>query len=337
MLQAIKIENYRGIRIGEVPEFGMVNLIVGPNGSGKSTLLEAIFHGAARHNPHFHDSQGYSLLGRRHNEMWNQSEQHPTYPPSMWYGKRQDRTIRLQYRFAGGEPTWEMEPPAPPAHRASTSWRLGPNRAATLDYFSDRGLNEPMEYFSKLRLLDVRTLLDKEVETSTWDQLLNVRGDRVLKDVMSRVYDLRIENFSYSVNPPVLKVLLDDRPFALNVDDLGAGMRITLRFLVVMILTGGSGVLVEEFDGYQHPQALVRAARALVQLAEKTKTQLFLATHSIESVRWFVEAAGETPGADVRVIQTRLSTDGQFDTAILKADAARTLLDAGDDLRRVGG
>lgn len=44
MLDKVCINNFRGIKRGEVGGFGVVNIITGPNCSGKTTLLEAIHH-----------------------------------------------------------------------------------------------------------------------------------------------------------------------------------------------------------------------------------------------------------------------------------------------------
>ena len=43
MIRSITIENFRGIKFGEIKDLGGINIILGPNGSGKSTVLESLY------------------------------------------------------------------------------------------------------------------------------------------------------------------------------------------------------------------------------------------------------------------------------------------------------
>ena len=45
-LDRIRLQNFRGVREGEVRGFADVNVVIGRNNAGKSTLLEAIVRGA---------------------------------------------------------------------------------------------------------------------------------------------------------------------------------------------------------------------------------------------------------------------------------------------------
>ena len=43
MIKQIHIENYKGIRVADIKDFGMINIIVGKNNCCKTSLLEALF------------------------------------------------------------------------------------------------------------------------------------------------------------------------------------------------------------------------------------------------------------------------------------------------------
>ena len=42
-IKQIHIENYKGIRVADIKDFGMINVIIGKNNCGKTSLLEALF------------------------------------------------------------------------------------------------------------------------------------------------------------------------------------------------------------------------------------------------------------------------------------------------------
>jgi AAA15 family ATPase/GTPase len=148
------------------------------------------------------------------------------------------------------------------------------------------------------------------------------------------VYGLNIENFTYSAAQQVMQLLFSDRDYPLKVDDLGAGMRIALRLFISVLLSKDSAVLAEEFDGYQHIESFGRFVRTLCELAKQSNTQLFLATHSMETIRAFVDEATERFDTDLREYQTMLKPDGTFQAAGLSAEDAATLVGGGFDVRR---
>jgi AAA15 family ATPase/GTPase len=185
-----------------------------------------------------------------------------------------------------------------------------------------------------MKLLDIHILLDKLTEQRRWDELLNVRGDREIIKVMNGIYPINIESFSYSVNSQMLKVLFHNRDFALNIDDLGVGMRTAFRFFMSILLTRNSAALAEEFDGYQYTESFPRFVKALFELSSQVNTQLFLTTHGHETIRVFVEQARKSPSIDLKIFQTDLSIDGIFRTACFSLDDAESLMAGGFDVRR---
>ncbi len=308
MLRSIRIQNYRGIAKGKVDDLGRVNLFVGPNGSGKSTVLEAVFISAWSQGPSHFESEGTSLIQKRHNES--------RFPnPDCWFGKNDRRPLEIGWWFEGTD--LQMTIPEPP----------GKNMWGGSD-------EVPVEYMRAMRFLDIRMLLSNELEWRWSDDLLRQRGDRVLRKVMNEVYGLGIENFTYSKSSQVLQLLFNDRDYPLKVDDLGAGMRIALRLFLSVLLCKDSAVLAEEFDGYQHIESFPRFVRTLCELSRQNNTQLFLATHSMETIRAFVEEATERPDTGLRVYQTMLRPDGTFRAAGLTAEDAATLVAGGFDVRR---
>ena len=310
MLQGIEVQNYRGIREGLVSGFGSINLFVGPNGSGKSSLLEAVFFGAHEHKEYFNfhgfrQPGAHPLIALRHNE-----DEFPAI--DIWYRKDQTTPVRIVYSFSSGKYELKLD-----------------STLAIQSKFPD----DIRSYFSRMRLLDTRLLLDRAIEQRNWDQLLDTRGDRELLSVMNQVYGLSLESLTYSVRSQKLKALFSHKDYALNIDDLGAGIRIAFRMFMAILLSRRSAVLAEEFDCYQHITSFPLFVKALRRLTQSTHCQLFLATHSVDTVRAFVEQS-ILEGPDVIVFQTALRPDGTFETSRFTANEAETLISGGFDLRK---
>src|SRR5213592_1492604 len=180
---------------------------------------EAIFLGAHQSPGFMFQGSGYSrqqhLVALRHNE-----DQFPS--TDMLYQKQPANEIGITYQFPGETLELRASPQGIGFHSAG-SWPL-----------------VIQAFFGKMRLLDVRVLLDRTLEEQAWDQLLNIRGDRDLLKMMNSVYELKLESFSYSARTRALKALFTDRDYALNIDDLGAGMRIALRMFMAILLSDGS-------------------------------------------------------------------------------------------------
>jgi hypothetical protein len=310
VLRRIEVNGYRGIRSGTVEGFDRVNLLVGKNGSGKSTLLESIFLGAHIGPAYMYGSR--PLIERRHNES--------SFPsPDCFWGKSGHQAAHVLYRLEDSSILLNIT--MAPAQRVS--------------FAPEKFSPDQKTFFSSMKLLDVHILFDKNLERLAWDNLLNVRGDRVLVATLNEVYDLQLESFSYSINSQSLKALFRGKDYALNIDDLGAGMRIAFRVFVSIVLSSNSAVLAEEIDAYQDVEGFSRFIKALVRLAEENNVQLFLSTHRLETLRTFVDVALEHSSLPLRIFQTRLTPDGLFETACLDAAKAKTLMEGGFDLRRI--
>jgi predicted ATPase len=47
MIKAVRMTNFRGVRMGTLDDFAPLTVLVGPNGCGKSTVLDALLIGSS--------------------------------------------------------------------------------------------------------------------------------------------------------------------------------------------------------------------------------------------------------------------------------------------------
>jgi hypothetical protein len=187
--------------------------------------------------------------------------------------------------------------------------------------------------FQKLLFLDAERALRKEVEKQLWGPAFLSKRHRILLRLFRTIYGIEAQNVTF--NPGEDDIIIDIDPTPLRLDDLGTGMRMSFRILLSALCAGTSALLLEEFDAYQYKTSLFKLAEALSDVAAENQTQLFLTTHSLESVHAFLEGSKNRGEDWIRVFPLSLGADGILKThGMGRADAQR-LLDAGLDLREI--
>jgi len=69
-----------------------------------------------------------------------------------------------------------------------------------------------------------------------------------------------------------------------RIDDLGDGARSALFLTSILIGVENTAVLIEEPEIHQHPGGLYTVLNFLLNVAKRKKLQLFITTHSIETI-----------------------------------------------------
>lgn len=301
-LTKIRIENFRGIREGEIDGLTDVNILVGRNNSGKSTVLEAISISA---------SLMYQLdpAGRDRQEQIRTRRNESAFPaPSWWY--RRDQA--LQPRFV--------------------LWSDGDRVEARVDETRQLRIQKSQAtaaaIVARTVLFDTVDARRLEFEQRWWTELATPRRDKVLIAIMNEIFGFDAETASYT---PEQQVMLLFPKIGVRVDDQGDGARACFRVLLVMLAVKPSLLLLEEPETHQHPAALEKAALAVCKAAKEAETQLILTSHSRECVRYYLDAA-KASGLIPTVFHLGLSA-GKLETRRIPAESTRELLDTGPDIR----
>lgn len=68
----------------------------------------------------------------------------------------------------------------------------------------------------------------------------------------------------------------------------GGGLQRSALLISSLMLSKDTALLVEEVESFQHPEALKKLARHMIELARKNNVQLFITTHSYhDALRFF--------------------------------------------------
>ncbi len=307
MIRNITLRNFRGIKSGSIKDLSSINLFVGPNGSGKSTLLQSVIFLKKMHDVHddFYRS--------------SQKQEPLEIDIGLSYGRR-------------------------PKEETSVTLKIGPITVSAAVVFTPSSgyqktgsadlPEETKNVLENTHILDASILLNTENEEYTWEKAVERRLDKQLTTLANSIYGLNIEGFTYVSRSSTLKVLFSDKDFALNLDNLGSGIQIGIRLFLWALLSSNGILLIEEFDAYQHVSALKEIAKGLCSLAKTNQLQMFLTTHSLETVKAFVTAAQDESNELLSVYQTDLSAQGDFRSAALTAKEVKLLLSSGVDVRK---
>ncbi|MBI3098923.1 MAG: ATP-binding protein [Planctomycetes bacterium] len=197
--------------------------------------------------------------------------------------------------------------------------------------FTPRPLPVELRHFlQQMMYVDAQRALGNNLEKGLWQTFYLSGRRREMLDRFGETFDMKVKEASYS---PQGGILIDTEPYPLRLDDLGGGMRIAFRLLMAETIASGSALLLEEFDAYQYRTSLEKLVDALNDVAHALDVQIFLTTHSLETVYAFLESSKSADPDAVRVITLSRSSDGKLESHSLHSADASNLLAAGLDLR----
>jgi hypothetical protein len=299
VIQSIHIENYRGIRTGQLSDLPRIAVLTGPNGCGKSSILEAI-------------------------ELGSGMDGHPSQIVTRW-------------EFIATPTRWLMSRGADGAFKIGITWKDGASfrcrfdvRASQLSanhYEDPHGVtNTRQALFIEHRPGRLRPPLHQLFTNA------RIRGGAaeaitVLNEVDPSIRGLEILTEG---EIPILHIAHDDRvvPAALAGDGMGSLVRLALE----LTQRRAGTFLIEEPEAHQHSAAILRTAQVIVAAA-RLDTQIFLSTHSLELIDDLMSVLKDEEVDWLAVYRLRLRQGELKVHRVAGADvnAARTAI--GDDLR----
>ncbi len=366
MLKRFRIENFRGIKKGELKDLKKINILVGKNNSGKSTVLEAIHLCSA----FLHEKDVFGrdifryILTRR-------TKRGGEYYPSLWY--RYD--INSQITFTINDYiSFKLEYPDILRliftdmdnydHIVSINLSKRENYLYEVFYdinklkehkydiksfltkflndltkdrvfILDGDLEEVLEQLQSIYIDDDAIRNFHSIEKNLWGRMLPKRIDKKLKDILNSIYDDNIEGFTYAPfdGENALVFLYEDK--SIRVDEMGDGIKYALVLLGLILSEDIPIVLLEEPENHQHPGVFNDLAKNLVDVVKEKDIQIFITTHSIELIDAFVEAVKnkKVRKVSMNIYHLSLNKDGILQVRKMKKPDVEVLRDLGIDIR----
>lgn len=315
ILDALEIERFRGIRLGEIADLADVTVLVGRNNSGKSTIAEAIVLAAAGAAGELGIRPTNPRLQSRH-FIWRliRKEDPNKLQEIHWY--RGDTKHSIKIKVKRGQ-DWFV-------HEATTQREVihkGPGWPPSETW---QGFIEGTTAFlpSMAR--------DHAADTALWQSLILKRGDKLLTEQMKVVFGLPdLESVQQQPNGRIYLLFKD---YSVPLDSQGDGARAVLRCLMTLAPLSDCVLVVEEPEVSQHPGSLDRFADSLCALASKRNVQLLLTTHSLEAVQCLSTAA-EKHHRSFAVFFVELLDHGDLRARRLETDTVSSLSATGTDVR----
>jgi len=303
VLKSLKIRRLRGIAECAIEGLADVNVFVGKNGSGKSTVLEAIYLASAWVEPRdpVHGVWKLDYLVSRRMDRGNWKELRHV----LWHKQKTDQPIEIEADIGDQHLTFKIFYQIDDPKRAV--WLEGkchiPGTQAPSSYYNyalDTYLGDKMRFvkglqrqpipdwlenfLSKIYLIDAQLYRSHErLEKIVWPQLLKNRLDKEVVELL-REYEPDAEDLTLAPMDGSYYLMVKFPDTVVRIDDLGDGARSALLLTSILIGVENTAVLIEEPEAHQHPGELYTVLNFALTTAKRKRLQLFITTHSIETI-----------------------------------------------------
>jgi AAA15 family ATPase/GTPase len=314
MITKLTLKNFRCFQDVTLDDVRPVTLIAGANNVGKSTILESIFLFMDRYSSDvffkLNSFRGVQLISDSPKTIWEPlfSDMDPTKTISIELsvdGRLQTVTIEKDEAFSMSA---IAEIPIAPGIQSMTA-----NSYPLRLVFKSDAENDVSHFLltqlgvtlthqnpitaksSFIQYLSSRIFQNASV-LSEWFGALELKGKKSECVEVLQMLDSRIKDLSVIVIGGLSGIYADiGLSSRLSVNMLGDGINKLMQIALVMLSNPGATVLVDEIENGFHYSFFPKMWRILGKLAEETKCQLFITTHSYECISGATVLAVENP------------------------------------------
>ena len=310
----IEIKNFRGIENLEIKDLGRVNVFLGQNNSGKSTVLESLLLMIGMSNPDL--PQALNRIRARNNfsgvadvrYMFNNLvlTRLPEISADMFNESSRHLKLGLSYVFNENEETAQQGSPLPISDTTSIVNTLEmvfdvEEEKAVRSYRSSLSFNQagviigrslPNDYVEKYTF----GLITSDLLVGSLTNDLSELFKRKQKDLIIE----RLTNFDKTIY--TIDILNNDIYIGFEgINELlplgmaGDGLRRFLNIVAASANPMTNMILIDEIDNGLHYSAYQKLWEAIFALATATNKQIFVTTHSKETLERLNEMLEEHP------------------------------------------
>ncbi len=329
LVESLTIENLRGIRKCDLSGLGQINLLIGKNNQGKSTILDSLLLTSAimfySSNQVFAIIKRHSERSYNPRELLYKYNQHPLSVSvkldtgAVFSINTQEDTnnvenfsFYLSSSFIKGEQISAMTFSQEnfrnlrdrdsrqglsllnrPNQRKKGVLRQLPAKAGSSERRDIQVPEEILSFIEKVSIVDPAITSRPEQLEGQFDEIKQAEKYDITFQALKETYDdncrswelsrylgVQSENrtaFTYTGGRPVY------------VDDIGDGMKTGFAAVTLGGNRSKTILLVEEIETHQHPAALRKLVKFLVDTVINNELQLFITTHSPDVLRYFTQ------------------------------------------------
>ena len=290
---SIHVGSYRGIDSLLLEELGRINLIVGPNNAGKTSLLEAI-------SLLTHQNDERALLDniRRRGRMEGD-------PPPLWLVEQLPSVAHISGRFdevpnnmttvkfeVDTEPEPDVEDQTSFLSKLKIESTYGQHAQNTdLVFFEDRPRRtrfQGQHWLCRSAFTSPFSANHPETLARCNKASLEAGTKRQIIDFIRERVDPGLQNVELADRFNRFLVGHDNFERAQDLAAFGDGVRRVFEIGLLCAGVRGGVLLIDEFENAIHTELLVEFTRLVQDLAVELNVQVFLSTHSKETIDAFV-------------------------------------------------
>ncbi len=363
MFKRLRIDGFRSFEGFEVSPLGRFNLIVGPGSSGKTNLLEAVFLACSNGDASLlHKEQGLrrvrvdSLLPSETVEyynlawsIWNTSQRFSietlwdTEERSITYTRLEKKDIVPLKSKPGTDDLREAdELPAEPLGQYEVETKVNGQAHVgrlivtpkQITFRGDDTANISARYFHPF-FQDVSRLLP-----TFWTKIEDNKEDEAILSLL-RSLDSGIQSIRIAANDAGLAIIRVHHKSLgrVPVEIFGTGFGKALAICAYIVAAQDGVLILDELDASLHVGAQTALIEFLLRSAAKHNVQLFVSTHSLETVDAFLDCFDNVSDLfgspeDLQILQLSKRQDRTEVKQANAGEARRLREELGLDLRR---
>lgn len=298
----IKIKNFRGIEHLTIDDFSRVNVFLGQNSSGKSSVLETILFLTGMSNPdlpqniNYIRSRGFSSFADLEYMFHNGNlKVSPEFSSEMFDGSKRHLALEMTYIF---DDKAQVDLPQGQIPTSETKTFLNTLKML-FEIEADKKTSsfESSVTFNKTNQITGKKIADGYLEKNTVaflpaDIALGVPTNDLIEIAKRKKKDIILKYLSnfdnhittWEILNNVAYIGLDGIGQLMMVNMMGDGLRRYLNIVAASANPMTNIILIDEIDNGLHYSAYKKLWEAIFALATGTNKQIFVTTHSKETL-----------------------------------------------------
>lgn len=310
MIESVKIENFRQFDKLKIDNCKRINFLVGQNNCGKTTLLEAIYLGSYPMNMNplattynfrkmelIQDTVPMLFFRKNENESISiniETLKKSSYVLSMKLSEDNNQSKRYENRSQGNIAVKEYDYIATyNSNEYKCRFNVSIDLPTKIFFNVENEKNKAIEDFC---IPTLYTCDMKSISPERFEIAINENREYELVKYL-QIFDSRISGIGFGKDNKILVEIMeeDNSKYKLPLQLLGDGF-IKFASILVDILYEkiyNNVILIDEIENGLHYTNIKQLIRAILTLSKEMNIQMFITTHSYETLKFLSEIANE--------------------------------------------